>query len=158
MWTRRRDAHSVVFRAPRTNGQIILIRLVVCFVFGATIRYLAGAPYRTAPHHTTLSTTNRHGRHARQVEKTQGLMGQTERKASAVVAKAEAHTTAAKGVAQASERQEEALREAIGLLPSVEAAVEQALGALRYVAVRLSLAGCTAKCSRRSRSSSPRFQ
>lgn len=62
--------------------------------------------------------------------------------ASAVVARAEAHTVAAKGIAQASERQAEALREANGLLPSVAAAVEEALGAVRYVAVRLGV-GCT---------------
>ena len=46
--------------------------------------------------------------------------------------RAEAHTTAAKELAQASERQAGALRDAIGLLPSVEAAVERALGAVRY--------------------------
>lgn len=59
-------------------------------------------------------------------------MAQTEHTASAVVARAEAHTAAAKGLAQASERQAEALREAMDLLPSVEAAVGQALGAVRY--------------------------
>lgn len=58
-------------------------------------------------------------------------MGQTEQMTYAVVARAEAQTTAAKEVAQASERQAMALRDANGLLPSVDAAVEQALGAVR---------------------------
>lgn len=87
-------------------------------------------------HHTTsLSTTNRNGR-GWQVEKTHDLVGQTEQVASAVAVRAKAHTAAAQEVAQTSGRQAEAVRDANALLPSVEAAAEQALGALRYVPVR----------------------
>lgn len=66
-------------------------------------------------------------------------MGQTVQQASAVVAGAEAHRAAAKEVARASERRAGALQEANGLLPSVNVAVDEALGAARCVAVRQSV-------------------
>lgn len=69
-------------------------------------------------------------------------MRQTEQMISAVVSRAEAHATTAMGVARASERQAAALREANSLVPSVEEAVEKALGAVRYVAFMYPLHGC----------------
>lgn len=62
-------------------------------------------------------------------------MRQTEQMASTIVARAEAQNATVKGVAEASERRAEALLEANGLLPSVAAAIDEALSAVRCVAV-----------------------
>lgn len=119
-----------MLHTPHTSGQRNA-RPPLCLFSGATPPCCYAAPHLIA---TAAVVANRHGR-GWQVEKTHDLMAQTERMASALVARAEAQTTEAKGVAQASERQAEALREANEMLPSVEAAVQQALGAVRYVAV-----------------------
>lgn len=65
------------------------------------------------------------------METTQDLVEQTKRKASTVTSQASAVTNGAKSIAQASERQVEALGQANDLLPSVTAATEAALAALR---------------------------
>lgn len=101
--------------------------------------FFDGAPRPTPPHH---NTTRAHA-DARpplrpgvvpfdQVEKTQDLTEQTKRKAETVTARAGAHISEAKGVAQAAERQAEALRGAQALRSRVEAVVEEALGAIRW--------------------------
>lgn len=62
-------------------------------------------------------------------------MEQTKRKASAVSAQASAVSSGAKGIAQAAERQLEALGKANDMFPSVTAATEEALAALRCLYV-----------------------
>lgn len=59
------------------------------------------------------------------------MVEQTKRKASAVTAQASAVSSGAKSIAQAAERQLEALGKATDLVPSVTAATEEALDALR---------------------------
>ena len=76
--------------------------------------------------------------HARlQVEKTQDLVEQTKRKASAVTAQASAVSSGAKSITKAAERQLDALSKAIDMVPSVTAATEEALAALRCVNLAL---------------------
>lgn len=58
-------------------------------------------------------------------------MEQTKRKASAVSAQASAVSNGAKSIAQAAERQLEALGKANDMVPSVAAATDEALTALR---------------------------
>eukprot|EP00752_Nemacystus_decipiens_P009414 g8417.t1 len=65
-----------------------------------------------------------------QVEKTQDLVEQTKRKASAVTAQASTVSSGAKSIAKAAERQLEALGKANDLVPSVAAATDNALAAL----------------------------
>ncbi|CBJ30507.1 conserved unknown protein [Ectocarpus siliculosus] len=64
-----------------------------------------------------------------QVEKTQERVEETKRKASGVAVEAAAVVSGAKGIAQAAERQLQALSKANDLLPSVNAATEEALTA-----------------------------
>lgn len=81
------------------------------------------------------------------METTQELVEQAKRKTSAVTAQASAVTSGAKSIAQASERQLEALGQANDLLPSVTAATEEALAALRCVDVVF----CEPRCWGKSR-------
>ncbi|CAN0252584.1 unnamed protein product, partial [Ectocarpus fasciculatus] len=64
-----------------------------------------------------------------QVEKTQERVEETKRKASAVTGEAAKVVSGAKGIAQAAERQLQALSKANDLLPSVNAATDEALAA-----------------------------
>lgn len=64
-------------------------------------------------------------------------MEQTKRKASAVTAQASAVSSGAKSIAKAAERQLEALAKAKDLVPSVTAATEAVLAALRCLSVVL---------------------
>ncbi|CAM9144262.1 unnamed protein product [Ectocarpus sp. 12 AP-2014] len=64
-----------------------------------------------------------------QVDKTQDRVEETKRKASAVAVEAAAVVSGAKGIARAAERQLQALSKANDLLPSVDAATEEALTA-----------------------------
>ncbi|CAN0287711.1 unnamed protein product, partial [Ectocarpus sp. 8 AP-2014] len=64
-----------------------------------------------------------------QVEKTQERVEETKRKASAVAVEAAAVVSGAKGIAQAAERQLQVLSKANDLLPSVNAATDEALAA-----------------------------
>lgn len=67
-----------------------------------------------------------------QVEKTQGLMEDTKKKAIVVTGQATAVTSGARSIAQAADRQVEALGKANGLLPSVLAKAEEAVTAFGY--------------------------
>lgn len=60
-------------------------------------------------------------------------MEETKRNASAVAVEAAGVVSGAKGIAQAAERQLQALSKANDLLPSVNAATEEALTAFRCV-------------------------
>lgn len=63
------------------------------------------------------------------MEKTQELMEQAKHKCSAVSAQASAVTSGAKGIAQAAERQVEALSKAKAMMPAVAVATDKALEA-----------------------------
>lgn len=78
-----------------------------------------------------------------QAAKAQDLMREVKQKAVTVTTQASAVTYAAKDIAQAAERQMEALAKAKSMLSSVAAATEEALAALRcFFGV-----ACFEKCS-----------